>query len=69
MAYRPKSAETKEIQKRRRSDMSRHDLKNMLFLIYGSAELARLIHANSEGQQKHMDRIYKTVPAEAKRIV
>lgn len=53
---------------RSESEKLLHDLKNMLLAIYGSAELSKLTPANSEGQQKHMDRIYKAA-AEANRIV
>jgi signal transduction histidine kinase len=66
--YEPDEEEKKEKRVRSESEKLLHDLKNMLLAIYGSAELSKLTPANSEGQQKHMDRIYKAA-AEANRIV
>ncbi len=45
-----------------------HDLKNMHLAIYGSAELALMDTRNSDGQRKHMERIYSATQ-EANRIV
>jgi len=45
-----------------------HDLKNMHLAIYGSAELALMDTRNSEGQRKHLERIYSATQ-EANRIV
>ncbi|MFT5699525.1 MAG: two-component system sensor histidine kinase RpfC [Desulforhopalus sp.] len=45
-----------------------HDLKNMLLAIYGSTELALMKSEDSDGQKRHMERIYVAVQ-EANQIV